>query len=80
MLDVCKVGAALELFGTSWTAEVGEMSVARRGVVFGRVAHLDEILEPPEKAPSLHNALITSVPTLCPKGVLDFDQLRRSQS
>ena len=46
VLDVCKVGAALELFGTSWTVEVGEMSVARRGMVWA----CDEILEPESPA------------------------------
>ena len=34
VLDVRKMGAALELFGTSWTVEVGEMRVARSGVVW----------------------------------------------
>lgn len=45
VLDVWKVGAALELFGTSWAVGVGEMR-SREVVWFWRVAYLDEILKP----------------------------------
>ena len=69
VLDVCKVGAALELFGTSWTVEVGEMSVARRGMVWACGVSRRDF---GTRKPSLHNALITSIPTLCPKGATRF--------
>ena len=69
VLDVWKVGAALELFDTSWAGRGWRnegrakwcglaCGVSRR--VFGT------------RKPNLHNALITSIPTLCPKGATRF--------
>ena len=69
VLDVRKMGAALELFGTSWTVEVGEMRVARSGVVWACGVSRRDF---GTRKPNLHNALITSIPTVCPKGATRF--------
>ena len=69
VLDVWKMGAALELFGTSWTVEVGEMRVARSGVVWACGVSRRDF---GTRKPNLHNALIRSIPTVCPKGATRF--------
>ena len=68
-LDVWKVGAALELFDTSWAGRGWRNEVARSGVVRAcGVSRRDY----GTRKPNLHNALITSIPTLCPKGATRF--------
>ena len=59
VLDVWKVGAALELFGTSWAVELGEMRVARSGVVLACGVSRRDF---ETGKPNLHNTLTTCSP------------------
>ena len=68
-LDVWKVGAALELFGTSWAGRGWRNEGARSGVVWACGVSRRDF---GTRKPNLHNALITSIPTVCPKGATRF--------